>query len=112
MYKSRRQALGQHFLANEGVLRKIAGAIDPRPEDVIVEIGPGKGALTRLLAAGGGRVIAVEKDERLIPGLRAAMPANVEIVQGDILRTDLAVLRARTGAAALRLVGNVPYSIS
>jgi 16S rRNA (adenine1518-N6/adenine1519-N6)-dimethyltransferase len=112
MYKSRRQALGQHFLANGGVLRKIAGAIDPRPEDLIVEIGPGKGALTLLLAAKAGRVVAVEKDDRLIPGLREAMPANVEIVPGDFLRTDLGAIRAKAGVPALRLVGNVPYSIS
>ncbi|NLH77058.1 MAG: ribosomal RNA small subunit methyltransferase A [Acidobacteria bacterium] len=112
MYKSRRQALGQHFLANEGVLRKIAAAIGPRPGEVIVEIGPGKGALTRLLAAVAGRVVAVEKDERLVPELREAVPANVEIVPGDILRTDLGAIRAKTGAVALRLVGNVPYSIS
>jgi len=112
MYRSRRQALGQHFLANQGVLRKIAAAIAPRPEDLIVEIGPGQGALTRLLAAGAGRVVAVEKDERLIPGLRAAMPANVEIVRGDILKTDLGAILADAGVTALRLVGNVPYSIS
>jgi 16S rRNA (adenine1518-N6/adenine1519-N6)-dimethyltransferase len=112
MHKSRRQALGQHFLANQGVLRKIAAAIDPRAEDLIVEIGPGQGALTRLLAAGAGRVVAVEKDERLIPGLREAMPANVEIVPGDILKTDLGAIRAKAGGRAIRLVGNIPYSIS
>ncbi|MEN6559364.1 MAG: 16S rRNA (adenine(1518)-N(6)/adenine(1519)-N(6))-dimethyltransferase RsmA [Acidobacteriota bacterium] len=112
MFKSRRHALGQHFLANEGVLRKIAAAIAPGPEDVIVEVGPGKGALTRLLAAGAGRVVAVEKDERLVPGLREAMPANVEVVHGDFLRTDLGAIRAGAGVPALRLVGNIPYSIS
>jgi 16S rRNA (adenine1518-N6/adenine1519-N6)-dimethyltransferase len=112
MYKSRRQALGQHFLANEGVLRKIVVAIDPRPEDVIVEIGPGKGALTAALAAKAGRVIAVEKDERLIPALREEMPANVEIVPGDFLRTDLRGILEKAGVPAVRLVGNIPYSIS
>jgi len=112
MYKSRRQALGQHFLANEGVLRKIVAAIDPRPGDVVVEIGPGKGVLTAALADKAGRVIAVEKDERLIPGLREAMPANVEIVPGDILRTDLRGILEKAGVPALRLVGNIPYSIS
>lgn len=112
MYRSRRQALGQHYLANRGVLHKIAAAIDPRPEDLIVEIGPGQGALTRLLAAGAGRVVAIEKDERLVPSLREAMPPNVEIVPGDILRTDLAAIGAQAGVRALRLVGNVPYSIS
>jgi len=112
MYNSRRHALGQHFLANEGVLRKIVAAIDPRAGDVIVEIGPGRGVLTAALAAKAGRVIAIEKDERLIPALRSEMPANVEIVHGDILRIDLSGILKRTGALVLRLIGNVPYSIS
>jgi 16S rRNA (adenine1518-N6/adenine1519-N6)-dimethyltransferase len=111
-YKSRRHALGQHFLANEGVLRKIVGAIDPQPGDVIVEIGPGRGVLTAALAAKAGRVVAVEKDERLIPGLRGEMPANVDVIHGDILKVDLAVILKQAGVAALRLVGNIPYSIS
>jgi 16S rRNA (adenine1518-N6/adenine1519-N6)-dimethyltransferase len=112
MPRSRRHALGQHFLANEGVLRKIAAAIDPRAGEVIVEIGPGRGALTAALAAKAGRVVAVEKDERLIPALRSEMPANVEVVHGDILRIDLDDILKRAGVAAVRLVGNVPYSIS
>lgn len=112
MYRSRRHALGQHFLTNQGVLRKIVGAIDPKPGDVIVEIGPGKGALTAALAGKAGRVVAIEKDERLVPGLREAMPPNVEVVQGDILRADFREISERAGARALRLVGNVPYSIS
>jgi 16S rRNA (adenine1518-N6/adenine1519-N6)-dimethyltransferase len=112
MYKSRRQALGQHFLANEGVLRKIVAAVDPRPGDVVVEIGPGKGVLTAALADKAGRVIAVEKDERLIPGLRETMPANVEIVPGDFLRTDLRGILEKAGVPTIRLVGNIPYSIS
>ncbi len=112
MYRSRRQALGQHFLINPGVLHKIVAAIDPGPGDVIVEIGAGKGALTAALAGKAGRVVAVEKDERLIPGLRERMPANVEVVHGDILRVDFREFLAKAGAPALRLVGNVPYSIS
>jgi len=112
MLKSRRQTLGQHFLANEGVLRKIVAVIDPRPGDLIVEIGPGKGGLTRELAAGAGRVVAIEKDERLIPGLRGTMPPNVEIVHGDILRADLGAIASAAGVPSFRLVGNIPYSIS
>jgi len=112
MYRSRRQALGQHFLSNPGVLRKIVAAIDPHPGDVIVEIGAGKGALTSALAEKAGRVIAIEKDERLIPGLREAMPGNVEVVHGDILRVDLGKISQRAPGQMLRLVGNVPYSIS
>ncbi|HDT14198.1 MAG TPA: ribosomal RNA small subunit methyltransferase A [Candidatus Aminicenantes bacterium] len=112
MPRSRRHALGQHFLINEGVLRKIAGLIDPKPEDVIVEVGAGTGALTAALAAKAGRVIAVEKDGRLVPQLRESLPANVEVVHGDILRTDLRGMLKSAGVASLRLVGNIPYSIS
>ena len=112
MFTSRRHALGQHFLTNQGVLRKIVVVINPKPGDVIVEIGAGKGALTMALAENGGRIIAIEKDERLVPGLRKTMPPNVEVIQGDILRVDFREISARAGAPALRLVGNVPYSIS
>ena len=112
MFRSRRHALGQHFLTNQGVLRKIVGVIDPKPEDVIVEIGAGKGALTMALAEKGGRVIAIEKDERLVPGLREKMPPNVEVVHGDILRVDFREISTKAGAPALRLVGNIPYFIS
>jgi 16S rRNA (adenine1518-N6/adenine1519-N6)-dimethyltransferase len=112
MYRSRRHALGQHFLTNQGVLRKIVGVIDPRSYDLIVEIGAGKGDLTAALAEKAGRVVAIEKDERLVPGLREAMPANVEIVHGDVLKLDLREMLAGTRVPALRLVGNIPYSIS
>jgi 16S rRNA (adenine1518-N6/adenine1519-N6)-dimethyltransferase len=112
MYRSRRHALGQHFLANEGVLRKIVGAIDPQPADFIVEVGAGRGDLTARLAGRAGRVVALEKDERLIPGLKETMPANVEVVHADVLKVDLREILTKAGATALRLVGNIPYSIS
>jgi 16S rRNA (adenine1518-N6/adenine1519-N6)-dimethyltransferase len=112
MRKSRRHALGQHFLANEGVLRKIVGVIDPKPEDVIVEVGAGRGVLTAALAEKAGRVIAIEKDERLVPALRETMPANVEIVRADFLKIDLREIAMKAGVPALRLAGNIPYSIS
>jgi 16S rRNA (adenine1518-N6/adenine1519-N6)-dimethyltransferase len=112
MPKSRRHALGQHFLANEGVLRKIVAAIEPRPGEVIVEIGAGRGGLTSSLAATGARIIAVEKDERLIPELRKTLPAGVELVHGDILQVDLTKVAEEAGVPAVRLVGNIPYSIS
>jgi 16S rRNA (adenine1518-N6/adenine1519-N6)-dimethyltransferase len=112
MPKSRRHALGQHFLTNQGVLRKIVATIDPGPEEVIVEIGAGRGDLTAALAEKAGRVIAVEKDERLVPALREAVPANVKVIHADILKLDLREILKETGAPVLRLVGNVPYSIS
>jgi 16S rRNA (adenine1518-N6/adenine1519-N6)-dimethyltransferase len=112
MPKSRRHALGQHFLASPAVLQKIVGVIDPEPEDVIVEVGAGRGALTAHLAECAGRVIAVEKDERLIPALQGSVAANVETVHGDILRLDLREIARGAGVASFRLVGNIPYSIS
>ncbi|MCX6571663.1 MAG: 16S rRNA (adenine(1518)-N(6)/adenine(1519)-N(6))-dimethyltransferase RsmA [Candidatus Aminicenantes bacterium] len=112
MKKSRRHALGQHFLASSAVLRKIVVVIDPRPTDVIVEIGAGRGILTAALAETAGRVVAIEKDDRLVPGLTRDMPPNVEVVHADILTVDLCELRRRTGVPALRVVGNIPYSIS
>jgi 16S rRNA (adenine1518-N6/adenine1519-N6)-dimethyltransferase len=112
MKKSRRHALGQHFLASPAVLRKIAGVIDPKAEDVIVEVGSGRGALTAWLTGKAGRVIAVEKDRRLVDGLREMVPANVEVVHGDILKLDLQKVLHEAGVPSLRLVGNIPYSIS
>ncbi len=112
MYKSRRHALGQHFLASPAVLRKIVGVIDPRPDDVLVEVGAGRGVLTAALAESAGRIIALEKDERLIPGLRETMPANVEVVHADVLKADFRAILKKACAPALRLVGNIPYSIS
>jgi 16S rRNA (adenine1518-N6/adenine1519-N6)-dimethyltransferase len=112
MKKSRRHALGQHFLASPAVLRKIVGVIAPREGDVIVEVGAGKGVLTAALAEKAGRVVAIEKDERLVPGLRQEMPANVEVVHGDALAVDLEGMALRAGAASLRVAGNIPYAIS
>lgn len=112
MKKSRRHALGQHFLASPAVLRKIVAAIDPRPGDVLVEIGAGRGVLTAALAETAGRVIALEKDDRLIPALKREMPANVEVVHADILSLDLREILRKSGLPRLRLVGNIPYSIS
>ena len=110
--KSRRHSLGQHFLASPAILRKIVGVIDPKPDDVLVEIGAGRGVLTAALAETAGRVIAVEKDDRLIPALQKNMPANVEVIHADILAVDFRELRRRAGVPLLRIVGNVPYSIS
>ena len=112
MKKSRRHALGQHFLASPAVLRKIVGVIDPRPDDVLVEVGAGRGVLTAALAESAGRVIALEKDDRLVPGLKSDMPANVEVVHADVLSLDFRGILRSAGVPSLRLVGNIPYSIS
>jgi 16S rRNA (adenine1518-N6/adenine1519-N6)-dimethyltransferase len=112
MKKSRRHALGQHFLASPAVLRKIIDVIGPRKEDVFIEIGAGRGVLTAALADRAGRVIAIEKDDRLVPGLREEMPANVEVVHGDALTVEPGEIARRAGVASVRVAGNVPYAIS
>lgn len=112
MKKSRRHALGQHFLVNRPLLRKIAAVVDPRPEDVIVEVGAGKGALTLVLAETAGQVLALEKDERLVPGLEAAVPANVRVIHADVLATDLGRLVGRRARGKAKIAGNIPYAIS
>jgi 16S rRNA (adenine1518-N6/adenine1519-N6)-dimethyltransferase len=113
MKRTRRHALGQHFLVNRSVLDKIVRTIAPEASDVIVEIGPGKGALTFLLAERAGCVIAVEKDPAFIPLLRGKAGPSLTVVESDILETDLPGLLAGTsGSGRAKLVGNLPYSVS
>ncbi len=114
MKRTRRQAFGQHFLSNRSVLQKIVKVIAPGENDLIVEIGAGRGALTQLLAGTAGRVIAIEKDPLLVPGLRKTESPRLIILEADVLEVDFErILRdAGAGASRAKLVGNLPYSIS
>jgi len=111
---TKRKALGQHFLTNRPILGKIIAVIDPREDELIIEVGPGKGALTFPLARRCGRLIAIEKDPALIPGLLEKKPENVVILEQDILETDFSGLlrRERGPGGPVKVVGNLPYSIS
>ena len=102
------QRLGQHFLFQSSILERIAAAACPAHEDLVIEIGPGKGALTAKLAGRASRVIAIEVDRELVDQLRArfAGEPRLEIVHADVLRTDL----AQWGLAPI--VGNLPYYIA
>ena len=103
--------LGQHFLTDRRVLARIADALELTAADTVVEIGPGRGALTDLLAERAGRVVAVEIDKALAALLReryAGRP-QVEIVEQDVLASDLATL---AGAERFVVAGNVPYYIT
>ena len=105
-----RKRLGQHFLTDRSALERIVAAADPTSDTTVVEIGPGRGALTDLLAPRARRLVAVELDRALVPILReryAALP-NVEVVEGDVLDIPLGTLV--TGPYVL--VGNVPYYIT
>ena len=103
-----RQKLGQHFLIKGSVLERIAAAACPDPRELVIEIGPGRGALTRKLLERAARVVAIEIDPALAEGLRRSFAgeSRLEIVEGDVLETDL----ARFGPAVI--AGNLPYCIA
>lgn len=100
--------LGQHFLANQAILERIATTACPVPADTVVEIGPGKGALTSHLLSRAGRIVAIEIDPVLVQYLRTKFrdEPKVEIVEADILKADL----SQWGAVSV--TGNLPYYIT
>ncbi|HEX6048179.1 MAG TPA: 16S rRNA (adenine(1518)-N(6)/adenine(1519)-N(6))-dimethyltransferase RsmA [Gemmatimonadaceae bacterium] len=106
-----RKRLGQHFLVDRRVLERITDALAPTNADTVVEIGPGRGALTDLLAARAGRVVAIELDRDLVPYLRDryAQAGNVHVIERDVL--DLTLADA-AGTPDFLLAGNVPYYIT
>ncbi len=104
-----RKRFGQHFLTDTFVLDAIVDAIDPRPGDALVEIGPGLGAMTTPLARRCDRLTVIELDRDLAERLRRR--AELEVVEADVLTVDFAAIAARR-AGRLRVVGNLPYNIS
>lgn len=110
-----RKRFGQHFLEPAWVA-KIVAAIDPQPTDRLLEIGPGRGALTKPLADRAGQLLAVEVDRDLASALEAHRFPNVKVVTADVLKIDLGELISRELGATpdrkARVVGNLPYNIS
>jgi 16S rRNA (adenine1518-N6/adenine1519-N6)-dimethyltransferase len=104
-----RKRFGQHFLTDGGVIDAIVDAIDPKPGERLIEIGPGLGAMTHPLLARCQALTVVELDRDLAARLRRHEGLNV--VEADVLRVDFATL-AVPGQGLLRLVGNLPYNIS
>jgi len=100
-----KKRFGQHFLSDPSILRRIVKFAEIRPEDTVLEIGPGAGSLTRELARAARRVIAVEIDKDLLPQLHASMPENVEIIEGDALAIEFP-------SGPVHLVGNLPYNVA
>lgn len=116
-----KKGLGQHFLTDSRVLRHIVQAAELSPSDIILEVGPGLGILTRELAARAGRVIAIEKDETLATALgkELATHPNLRVIPGDILELDIPqVLASQTGlsretlAFQYKVIANLPYYIA
>ena len=114
---SARRALGQHFLLDQNLTRKIARAAGPLEQSVVIEIGPGPGGLTRALLDGGARcVIAIERDERCMGALaelQAEHGERLNLVHADALAIDYAMLIAeRAAGETVRIVANLPYNIA
>jgi 16S rRNA (adenine1518-N6/adenine1519-N6)-dimethyltransferase len=113
---SAKKSLGQNFLLDLNLTRKIARAAGPLDGETIYEVGPGPGGLTRaLLAEGAARVIAVERDTRCLPALAeiaAAYPARLDVETGDALALDeAALLGARGATLPVRVAANLPYNV-
>ncbi|MCG6118197.1 MAG: 16S rRNA (adenine(1518)-N(6)/adenine(1519)-N(6))-dimethyltransferase RsmA [Aquimonas sp.] len=107
-----KKSLGQHFLADPGMIEKIVRAVDPRPGQRLVEIGPGAGAITRPLLQRHQTLTVIEFDRDLIEPLAAMgeeLGAELTIVHADVLAVDFTEL---AGTGLIRLVGNLPYNIS
>ncbi|MCF0135040.1 MAG: 16S rRNA (adenine(1518)-N(6)/adenine(1519)-N(6))-dimethyltransferase RsmA [Lachnospiraceae bacterium] len=110
-----KKQLGQNFLIDLHVLDKMAKAVEVGPEDICLEIGPGIGSVTQILAERAGRVIAVEIDDRLIPILQENLAdyPNVEIVHRDFLKIDLVdFFREKQIDRPVKVVANLPYYIT
>jgi 16S rRNA (adenine1518-N6/adenine1519-N6)-dimethyltransferase len=120
-----RKSLGQNFLTDSQVARRIIDAVSPSQTDAIIEIGPGTGALTHMLAARSGHLVAIEIDQRLARELRGATKAdNVTIMTADALSLNWdalvvdskSMLNALRGqdedSSRVRVVANLPYNIS
>jgi 16S rRNA (adenine1518-N6/adenine1519-N6)-dimethyltransferase len=109
----RRPKLGQHFLSSAGYRRRIIEALPLREDDLVIEIGPGRGAMTELLAQRVSRVVAIELDTSLAESLqRQFLGKNIEIHAADILKTNLAALTRRHRADQCFVFGNLPYYIT
>ncbi len=110
-----KKSLGQHFLTSEGALEDIVDAGDIVGDSIVLEVGPGKGVLTKRLLMFAGKVIAVEKDRELIPLLEEKFKKEIkkgklDLIEGDVLEFDPERLKITTDE--YKLIGNIPYYIT
>ena len=104
-----KKRFGQNFLQDENILNKIVKEINPQPEDHIIEIGPGYGALTQKLLPETGNLTAIEIDETLAKELKVKFP-GLHLINEDFLETDLSEITSEE--KKIRIVGNIPYNIT
>ena len=102
-----RKRFGQHFLTDGAIIDRIVDTIDPKPGEVLIEIGPGLGAMTDPLVARSGRLMVIELDRDLAYRLRKR--PELEVIEADVLEVDFSALAQ---GRRVRVVGNLPYNIS
>jgi 16S rRNA (adenine1518-N6/adenine1519-N6)-dimethyltransferase len=115
-----RKRFGQHFLVDSGIIHAIVRAIEPDPEDAVIEIGPGLGAMTRPLLASLNQMSVVELDRDLVKRWKNEAIANLTIHEADALKFDFLAwasgakqqLQQSNSLARVKIVGNLPYNIS
>ena len=105
-----RKRFGQNFLTDQGIIDSIVGAIDPKPGQPVVEIGPGLMALTQPLVERTGEITVIELDRDLAVRLRTN--PQLRVIESDVLKVNFANVAADLGVPKLRVVGNLPYNIS
>jgi 16S rRNA (adenine1518-N6/adenine1519-N6)-dimethyltransferase len=107
-----KKSLGQNFLIDVNTQRRIVDALDPGPDDEVMEIGPGQGALTRHLAERAGRLVLVELDDELARRLEAEFAGNerVRVIHRDVLKVPLE--EVTDDPSRLKVIGNIPYNIT
>ena len=110
------KSLGQNFLLDLNLTGRIARAGGPLADELVIEVGPGPGGLTRaLLAEGAGKVVAIERDRRCLAALSeiaAHYPERLEVIEGDALEVDMAAIVAANGRTTARLCANLPYNVA
>ncbi|MDR3369244.1 16S rRNA (adenine(1518)-N(6)/adenine(1519)-N(6))-dimethyltransferase RsmA [Rhodoferax sp.] len=105
-----RKRFGQHFLTDGGIIDAIVDAIDPKPAQAMVEIGPGLAALTQPLVEHLGALTVIELDRDLAQRLRSH--SQLRVVESDVLKVDFSLIAQELDAIKIRVVGNLPYNIS
>jgi 16S rRNA (adenine1518-N6/adenine1519-N6)-dimethyltransferase len=105
-----RKRFGQHFLADQGIIDAIVQAIDPKPGDAMVEIGPGLAALTQPLVERLGALTVIELDRDL--ALRLRSHPQLTVIESDVLKVNFEAIAATNANRKVRVVGNLPYNIS
>lgn len=110
-----KKSLGQNFLTDERYIAAIIDAVDPQPSEAIIEIGPGRGALTERLLVKGSRVAAIELDRDLAAALRTRFSAQQDftLIEADVLDIDFSeIVRSMGASIPVKLAANLPYNIS